>query len=313
MRVTIICGLLGSGKTTFLNNLLKKKGPDTVVLVNEFGDVGIDGQLLSSSGRDVVELPSGCVCCTLKADLVTTINEIVRQYNPKEIIIEPSGIASPSGILEIFGSEGLPAFKLSPVIGIIDATSFIEDHQSDIYGHFFYDQITNSDILIINKCDLVTEEEPLRISAVLKGLNPAAIILVSVKGEADLPEDVERGVFKPAHSHLEFESFAWRRQGRISRENVTSLFHGIASGKFGRIIRSKGIFNLQDSCMRIDYASGIITEEPLSYEGPNRFIAIGTGLDKEGIEQFLIMLYSKVVQSGALGSSIMFGRKDFCK
>lgn len=313
MFVTIICGLLGSGKTTFLKNLLKKKGADTVVLVNEFGDVGIDGQVISGSGMDVIELPSGCVCCSLKMDMVKALKELADKFNPKEIIIEPSGIASPSGILEIFETPGLPQLKLSPIIGIIDAVSFMEDHRSDIYGHFFYDQITNSDILIVNKCDLVSEEEPSRISNVLRDLNPAAIILQSVHGEVNLPEDAGRGIFKPAHSHLEFESFAWRKQGRISRETVTSLFHGIDGGKFGRIIRSKGIFNLQDSCMRIDYASGMITEEPVSYNGHNRFIAIGTGLDKEGIEQFLIMLYSKVVQSEALGSAITFGRKDFCK
>lgn len=287
MRVTIICGLLGSGKTTFLNQLLKKKGPDTVVLVNEFGDVGIDGQLLSSSGRDVVELPSGCVCCTLKADLVSTLKDIILKYNPEEIIIEPSGIASPSGLLEIFETPGLPQLKLSPVIGIIDAVTFMEDYESDIYGRFFYDQITNSDILIINKCDLVSQEEPLRITAVLKERNPAAIILQSVHGSIDLPENAARCIFTPVHSHLEFDSFSWRKDGRVDTSQTRSLFEGLAEGRFGRIIRSKGLFNLSGSSIRLDYASGTISEETLSYDGLNRFIAIGHNLDLKGMEQSL--------------------------
>ena len=99
MKTTIVCGLLGSGKTTFIQNFLRDSREKAVVLVNDFGKTGIDGEIFSASGIKSIELPSGCVCCTLKTDLITTIEKIISTFAPEHLIIEPSGVASPSACL----------------------------------------------------------------------------------------------------------------------------------------------------------------------------------------------------------------------
>src|SRR5512137_3196746 len=106
MKTTIVCGLLGSGKTTFIQNFLRDSQEKAVVLVNDFGQAGIDGEIFSAGGIESVELPSGCVCCTLKFDLITTIQRIVRQFSPERLLIEPSGVASLSGVLDALESAG---------------------------------------------------------------------------------------------------------------------------------------------------------------------------------------------------------------
>ena len=103
MKVTLVCGLLGAGKTSFIRNCIDSAGEKTVVLVNDFGSLGIDGEIISSGGLESVELPSGCICCTLKMDLIDALKRIDRDMSPEHLVIEPSGLASPSGVLEAIG------------------------------------------------------------------------------------------------------------------------------------------------------------------------------------------------------------------
>ena len=100
MKISLVCGLLGAGKTSFIINFLKEANEKCVVLVNDFGKLGIDGEVLSSGGLETVTLPSGCVCCSLKQDLIESIDRVVKEFAPEHLVIEPSGIASPSGVLE---------------------------------------------------------------------------------------------------------------------------------------------------------------------------------------------------------------------
>jgi len=110
---------VGVWQDNLYTELPQGKQEKAVVLVNDFGKAGIDGEILSSSGIESIELPSGCVCCTLKTDLITTIEKIISTFAPEHLIIEPSGVASPSGVL-----EALDLLKITPVmvIGIVDAT-----------------------------------------------------------------------------------------------------------------------------------------------------------------------------------------------
>jgi len=107
MIVDVAFGFLGSGKTTFITQVLKAWGADEkiVVLVNEFGEVGIDGDLLASRGGNVVEMPSGCICCTLQTDFRTQLLDISRSIQPERVIIEPTGVATIGQIEEILASQ----------------------------------------------------------------------------------------------------------------------------------------------------------------------------------------------------------------
>ena len=136
MKATVVCGVLGAGKTTFLQNALRNNTEKVAVLVNDFGDAGIDGEILSSGGIETIQLPSGCVCCTLRADLVSAVRQIGQRIAPKHLLIEPSGVATPSAVL-----EALATCDVAPVtvVGIVDATDFVKLYEAQIYGQFFED------------------------------------------------------------------------------------------------------------------------------------------------------------------------------
>lgn len=188
MKTTVVCGLLGAGKTTFIRNFVTGRTEKTVVLVNDFGITGIDGEIFSADGIESVELPSGCVCCTLKFYLITTIQRIVKQFSPEHLLIEPSGVASPSGVLEAIESAGIGT---ASVIGIVDVTEFTELYGSGMYGSFFEDQIVNSDVILMNKIDLANEHLIAETERMISSINPRAILFRTRNAKIDAPLSVE--------------------------------------------------------------------------------------------------------------------------
>ena len=184
MKTTVVCGLLGAGKTAFIRNFVTGRPEKTVVLVNDFGKAGIDGEIFSADGIESVELPSGCVCCTLKFDLITTIQRIMKRFSPEHLLIEPSGVASPSGVLEALESAGVGR---TTVIGIVDATEVTELYESGMYGSFFEDQIVNSDIILVNKTDLTDESAIAAAERLIGSVNPLAVLLRTMKAVISIP------------------------------------------------------------------------------------------------------------------------------
>lgn len=155
--VFMLSGFLGAGKTTLLKRILAWESDlsDTVVLVNEFGDVGIDGDLLKKSGSDVVELTSGCICCTLSADLQQSLTQIWEKYRPRRIFIEASGVADPSAILPVLSDSRLAGvMKLEKIVTVLDA-DFWEAREN--FGRLFYNQLETAHLILLNKVDQVDE------------------------------------------------------------------------------------------------------------------------------------------------------------
>src|SRR5210317_824998 len=123
-EVIIISGFLGAGKTTLLKKILTWESDlsDTVVIVNEFGDVGIDGSLLKNVGSDVVELTGGCICCTLKVDLNQTLKKVWREFKPRRIFMETTGVADPFMVTDVFNDTELrDQMKVFKIITVLDA------------------------------------------------------------------------------------------------------------------------------------------------------------------------------------------------
>jgi G3E family GTPase len=288
MDTTVVCGLLGSGKTTFIQNFLRDKTEKAVVLVNDFGKAGIDGGIFSASGIESVELPSGCVCCTLKSDLITTIQEIISTFAPAHLIIEPSGIASPSGVLEV-----LDLLRISPVmvIGIIDATEFIDLHEAGIYGSFFRDQVVNSDIILINKTDLADEETTERTMTLIGELNSRAITIRTVQAllEGPVPEvtTTPRQVQKFA-SHLRFDTASFRLNRTAGFVQYKKLFEDMKEGVYGNIVRAKSLVATDEGPFRFDLSYGKIDAVSFALSvGEGRLVIIGEHLEKEALAQAL--------------------------
>ena len=284
MKVTVVCGLLGSGKTTFIQNLLANNSERVVVLVNDFGKTGIDGELFSSNGIESIELPSGCVCCTLKSDMISTIEKIISKFSPEHIVIEPSGIASPSGVL-----EALDLLKITPVtvIGIVDVTEFIDLYEAEIYGSFFRDQIVNSDIVLINKTDLEDEEKISGTLQLIEQINPGAVTFRTVRAilkdpVPDLPKGQHRIQKYTSHLHFDTASFSVAMTAEFSF--YKRIFEDMKEGIYGNIVRAKSLVNTDKGPFRFDLSYGTIDATPLvSLPNGSRVVVIGERLEKEAL------------------------------
>ena len=282
MKTIVVCGLLGAGKTTFIRNFLSGSGKKTLVLVNDFGKAGIDGEIFSADGIESIELPSGCVCCTLKQDLISTLKKITENFSPEQLIIEPSGVASPSGVL-----EALEELNISPVsvLGIIDATEFLDLLESEMYGSFFYDQVLNADIILANKTDLAGEEMVLRTIKRLGEMNPGAVIMRSINAiPGDLfPETLhKRRPTEKGDIHLSFDSLSYRLNNAVTLQEISSLFERITAGSFGKIVRAKALLQTSDGPYRFDISFGKIDKAKMRKEiGEGRLVVIGKDLLKE--------------------------------
>ena len=155
----LLSGFLGAGKTTLLKRIIAWETglADTVVLVNEFGDIGIDGSLLKDSGSDVIELTSGCICCTLSADLKQSLISIWNRFKPRRIFIESSGVADPKSLTSILNQPELSQrMDLKKIITVLDA-DFWEAREA--FGPLFYNQLEMAHLILLNKIDLVAKSK----------------------------------------------------------------------------------------------------------------------------------------------------------
>lgn len=157
IKVILVAGFLGSGKTTLLKRILSWQDDlsGTVVIVNEFGEVGIDGALLKGAGSDVVELNSGCICCTLTADLLQCLGDIGEKFKPRRILIEASGVADPATVVFVLTHSHLAGcMDLEKIITVVDADlwQFREN-----FGSLFFSQMKAADMIILNKIDMVDQ------------------------------------------------------------------------------------------------------------------------------------------------------------
>jgi G3E family GTPase len=282
MKTTIVCGLLGAGKTTFVRQLLRDTRERTVVLVNDFGQTGIDGEIFSADGIESIELPSGCVCCTLKFDLITTIQKIISTLSPAHLVIEPSGVASPSAVLET-----LETLKISPVtvVGIVDSTEFVELHESRMYGSFFEDQIVNSDIVLVNKTDLVDEEKVRCTLSLVERLNPWALTFPAVNAaiSVQLPEIVPgpRSLNRQV-PHFHFETLSLRMNSMTDFAFYENFFEDLVRGMYGDVVRAKALAQTDRGPFRFDLSFGRVAKTPFAQDiRDNRLVIIGQGLKRE--------------------------------
>jgi G3E family GTPase len=170
ISVTLISGFLGSGKTTLLRNLLDEQDQagNKAVIINDFGSIGIDGQLVKTPGIEVVEMSSGCICCTLQNDVEHTLAQLIQEYPVEEIYIEASGIADPSAI-----EQGIYAFQDRYGLGLEKTVTVLDIDYWDsreVFGDVFFSQLEHADVIVLNKIDQFSEAETARC---LKELNEA--------------------------------------------------------------------------------------------------------------------------------------------
>lgn len=273
--VTVLTGFLGSGKTTLLNQLLAQgEAEGTAVIVNEFGEVGIDGQLVVGVDEDVIELNNGCICCTVRADLVATIGRLLARPQPvRRILIETTGLADPAPVIQSFIlDEHLRArTELDALVTVVDARhnplwlSMGETVEAAGGENVAREQIAFADLLLLNKTDLVDETALETCETELRRINPLARIRRMRDGEVPAAEVLGIGAFDLKNaltiepellSDLEHEhddaiaSVSLRPEGDLDPTTFFRWLNRFVQAKGPDILRIKGIVALVGEARR---------------------------------------------------------------
>ncbi|GAN77350.1 CobW family GTP-binding protein [Acidisphaera rubrifaciens] len=255
--VTVLTGYLGAGKTTLLNRILSENhGRKYAVVINEFGELGVDNDLVVDTDEEVFEMNNGCVCCTVRGDLIRILGGLLRRRGRFDgIIIETTGLANPAPVAQtFFVDEDVKAkTRLDAIVTVVDA-KHLPQRLAD--SHEAADQIAFADVIVLNKTDLVTPDELAAVEARIREINRFATIHRAERGGVPIAELLDRGAFdldrvlaaRPdfleddSHEHNEdVSSMSFEVERPLDPEKFNAWISGLLATKGQDLLRTKGI------------------------------------------------------------------------
>jgi len=274
--VTLITGPLGSGKTTLLRHLLDVVQQKIAILMNEFGEIAIDSQIIEGKSIRMAELGGGCVCCSLLGEFEAAVTEVIDTVHPDLIIVETTGVAEPEAVMFDI-QENLPQVRLDGVVTVADADAMVRYPRLGQTGRA---QIEAADIILLNKVDLVSVEELAEVKARLTQVNAHAPILPTRRCQVD--PDVLFGISQaqqvspPQHRHQPgVESFSYTSEATMERRCFDALVEHLSPA----VIRAKGFVRFAEGTYLFNFVAGRWDLEAFA-ERPTTLVFIGEHVNR---------------------------------
>jgi len=267
--VTVLTGYLGAGKTTLLNRILSEHhGKKYAVVINEFGELGVDNDLVVDTDEEVFEMNNGCICCTVRGDLIRIVGGLMKRRDKFDgIIIETTGLANPAPVAQTFFVDDTVKEKtrLDAIVTVVDAKHLPQRLRDSSEAE---DQIAFADVIVLNKTDLVTAEELDAVEVQIRKLNPFAKIHRTTKADVPIAELLDQGAFdlnrvlahtpefltSDEHEHNdEIASMSFELTRPIDPERFNSWMGALLQDQGQNILRTKGILSYEGDDRRFAF------------------------------------------------------------
>ncbi len=307
--VTVLTGYLGAGKTTLLNRILTENhGKKFAVVINEFGELGVDNDLVVDADEEVFEMNNGCICCTVRGDLIRILTQLMRRRDRFDgIIVETTGLADPAPVAQTFfvDEDVKKATKLDSIVTVVDAKHLSARLNDSKEAE---EQIAFADLLVLNKMDLVTEEEAAAVERKIRAINPYAQVIRATKSDVPITEVIGRDSFslerilqrepeflsgEDEHDHdSEVNSVSFEVSRPVDPEKFNQWMTDLLAAKGQDLLRTKGILAYPGEDRRFAFQAVHMIADG-DYIGPwkegdprkSKIVFIGRGLNRPALRR----------------------------
>ena len=292
MKILLVSGFLGAGKTTFIKELAKNINLEFVVLENEYADIGVDKDFLDEKNLNVWEMSEGCICCSMKGDFKSSIKRIYSEINPEYLVVEPTGVGMLSSIIENIREINNNDIEILSPITLIDITSFSE--YLETFNNFFTDNLKNTGKVILTKLENSNHFEIENIkNEILKINNNLEIITDDYRnfqkewfGEI-LNKSIDNKIIDKNFSlktHINLRTFSKENVNLKTMDELGLLLNRLVNGDFGKIYRAKGIVKIDGYWGKFNLVYKNFEMEPISDAKTTKIVIIGNNLDIENLK-----------------------------
>ena len=292
MKILLVSGFLGAGKTTFIKELAKNINLEFVVLENEYADIGVDKDFLDEKNLNVWEMSEGCICCSMKGDFKSSIKRIYSEINPEYLVVEPTGVGMLSSIIENIRDINNNDIEILSPITLIDITSFSE--YLETFNNFFTDNLKNTGKVILTKLENSNYFEIENIkNEILKINNNLEIITDDYRnfqkewfGEI-LNKSIDNKIIDKNFSlktHINLRTFSKENVNLKTMDELGLFLNKLVDGDFGKIYRAKGIVKLDGYWGKFNLVYKNFEMEPITDAKRTKIVIIGNNLDIENLK-----------------------------